>query len=84
MGGKIITEVITLRPKTYAAADDDDDDDDGKDQKKANGTKKCNKTRICLKISKIVCPVIKMFIDHNKDLTAIIMMFIQKKLIKLH
>ena len=39
MGGKIITEVITLRPKTYAAAADDDDD--GNDHKKAKGTKKC-------------------------------------------
>ena len=36
MGGKIITEVITLRPKRYAYLDDD-----GNDHKKAKGTKKC-------------------------------------------
>ena len=36
MGGKIIIEVITLRPKTYAYLDDD-----GNDHKKAKGTKNC-------------------------------------------
>ena len=36
LGGKIITEVITLRPKRYAYLDDD-----GNDHKKAKGTKKC-------------------------------------------
>ena len=36
MGGKIIIEVITLRPKTYAYLHDD-----GNDHKKAKGTKKC-------------------------------------------
>ena len=39
LGGKIITEVITLRPKTYAAAAAAADD--GNDHKKAKGTKKC-------------------------------------------
>ena len=34
LGGKIITEFITLRPKTYLT-------DDGKEDKKAKGTKKC-------------------------------------------
>ena len=36
LGGKIITEVITLRPKTYSFLTDD-----GKEDKKAKGTKKC-------------------------------------------
>ena len=36
LGGKIITEVITLRPKTYAYLDDDYND-----HKKAKGAKKC-------------------------------------------
>ena len=49
LGGKIMTEVVALRPKTYAYLmdgydDDDDDDDDEKNKtinKKAKGTKKC-------------------------------------------
>ena len=36
MGGKIIIESITLRPKTYAYLDNDSND-----HKKAKGTKKC-------------------------------------------
>ena len=36
MGGKIITEVIAIRPKTYANLTDDDIE-----HKKAKGTKKC-------------------------------------------
>ena len=36
LGGKIITEFITLRPKTYTYLTDD-----GKEDKKAKGTKKC-------------------------------------------
>ena len=39
LGGKIITEFVTLRPKTYSFLNDD-----GKEDKKAKGTKKmCNK-----------------------------------------
>ena len=34
--GKIITEFVTLRPKTYSFLTDD-----GKEDKKAKGTKKC-------------------------------------------
>ena len=34
--GKIITEFVTLRPKTYSCLTDD-----GKEDKKAKGTKKC-------------------------------------------
>ena len=36
LGGKIITEFATLRPKTYSYSSDD-----GKEDKKAKGTKKC-------------------------------------------
>ena len=35
LGGKIITEFVTLRPKTYSFLTDD-----GKEDKKAKGTKK--------------------------------------------
>ena len=36
LGGKIITEFVTLRPKTYSLLTDD-----SKEDKKAKGTKKC-------------------------------------------
>ena len=36
LGGRIITEFVTLRPKTYSYLTDD-----GKEDKKAKGTKKC-------------------------------------------
>ena len=36
LGGKIITEFVALRPKTYSFLTDD-----GKEDKKAKGTKKC-------------------------------------------
>ena len=36
LGGKIITEFVTLKPKTYSFLTDD-----GKEDKKAKGTKKC-------------------------------------------
>ena len=75
LGGKIIAEFVSLRPKAYAYLDDD-----GNNHKKAKGTKKLLKNKNwSFKIIKIVCPTIKMFIDHRKDLKAIIMMCIQKK-----
>ena len=36
LGGRIITEVVALRPKTYSYLTDD-----GSDHKKGKGTKKC-------------------------------------------
>ena len=41
LGGKIITEFVTLRPKTYSYLTDD-----GKEDKKAKGTKKCGIKRM--------------------------------------
>ena len=47
--GKIIIEFVAPRPKTYAYLDDDSNN-----HKKAKGTKKAhNKTKTCLKITKI-------------------------------
>ena len=40
LGGKIITEFVTLRPKTYSYLTDD-----GEEDKKAKGTKKCVKSQ---------------------------------------
>ena len=49
LGEKIITEVVALRPKTYAYVMDDD-----RDHKKAKATKKCvikqKLTNACLKL----------------------------------
>ena len=41
LGGKIITELVTLRPKTYSYLTDN-----GKEDKKAKGTKKCEIKRM--------------------------------------
>ena len=41
LGGRIITEFVTLRPKTYSYLTDD-----FKEDKKAKGTKKCVITRM--------------------------------------
>ena len=65
LGGKIITEVVALRPKKYAYLIDY-----GSNHKKQNS---------CLKITKIAFLIIKLYIDHRKDLKAIIMMCTQKK-----
>ena len=72
--GKIFTEVVALRPKTHSYLDDD-----GSNHKKAKGTKKyVIKQKLMFQNFKDYS-IIKMFIDHSKDLKAIIMMFIQKK-----
>ena len=42
LGGKIMTEVVALRPKTYAYLDDD-----GSEHKKDKGTKKCVIRYVC-------------------------------------
>ena len=80
LGEKIITEFAALRPKTYSYLDDNCDE-----HKKAKSTKKCViKQKNMFQTFKDCLFNIKMFIDHNKNLKAIIMMFIQKKLIRLH
>ena len=79
--GKIITEVVALRPKAYAHLDDY-----GNDHKKGKGTKKSLIKQKLMFRNFQDCLLNKhllMFIDHNKDLKLIIMMFIQKKLIRL-
>ena len=80
LGAKIITELVALRPKAYAYLDDD-----GNNHKKAKDTKKCViKQKIMFQNFKDCLSNNENVQDHNKDLKAIIMMFIQKKLIKLH
>ena len=73
LGEKIMTEYIALRPKTYSYLMDN-----GGSDKKAKGTKKCvikgrlkfNDFKDCLL--------------SNKDLRVKDMMYILKKLIRLH
>ena len=50
LGGKIITEFVTLRPKTYSFLTDD-----GKEDKKAKGTKKCVIKKMTGKNGKPLC-----------------------------
>ena len=69
-GGKIITEFVTLRPKTYLYSTDD-----GKEDKKAKGTKKCvikrmikfNDCKNCLLKDKVLLKSQQRFISkkHN-------------------
>ena len=70
LGGKIITENVTLRPKTYSFLTDD-----GKEDKKANRTKKCVKKRLikfndykkCLLNDEVVLKPQKRFISKKHD-----------------
>ena len=79
-GGKIITEFVTLRPKTYSYLTDD-----CKEDKKAKGTKKCvikrvikfNDYKDCLLNDKVV-------LNHNKDLKVENTRYIQKMLTRLN
>ena len=49
--------------------------DDGSDHKKAKGTKKCvTKQKLIF-----ACLIIKLYIDHRKDLKSFIMLCTQKK-----
>ena len=79
-GGKIIVEVVTLRPKTWAYLMDD-----GSWHKKAKGTKKCViKCRLMFENYKDCLFNEKNIFKNNKDLKVIIMICTQKKLIRLH
>ena len=70
LGGKIITEFVTLRPKTYSYLTDD-----GKEDKKAKGTKNCvikrmikfNAYKNCLLKEKVILKSQQRFISkkHN-------------------
>ena len=68
LGGKIITEFVTLRPTTYSYSTDD-----GKEDKKAKGTKKCVIKRItkfndyknCLLKEKVLLKSQQRFISKN-------------------
>ena len=68
LGGKIITEFVTLRPKTYSFLTDD-----GKEDKKAKGTKKCvikkmikfNDHKKCLLNGEIILKSQQAFISNN-------------------
>ena len=70
LDGKIITEFVTLRPKTYSFLTDDD-----KEDKKAKGTKKCvikkmikfNDYKKCLLNGEIILKSQKMFISNKHD-----------------
>ena len=70
LGGKIITEFVTLRPKTYSFLTDDD-----KGDKKAKGTKKCiikkmikfNDYKKCLLDDEVILKSQQRFISEKHD-----------------
>ena len=70
LGGKIITEFATLRPKTYSFLTDD-----GKEDKKAKGTKKCiikkmikfNDYKKCLLNDEVILKSQQRFISKKHD-----------------
>ena len=70
LGGKIITEFVTLRPKTYSFLTDD-----GKEDKKAKGTKKCvikkmikfNDYKKCLLNDEVMLKPQQRFISNKHD-----------------
>ena len=70
LGGKIITEFVTLRPKTYSFLTDD-----GKEDKKDKGTKKCvikkmikfNDYRKCLLNDEVMLKPQQRFISNKHD-----------------
>ena len=70
LGGKINTEFVTLRPKTYSFLTDD-----GKEDKKAKGTKKCiikkmikfNDYRKCLLNGEIILKSQQRFINNKHN-----------------
>ena len=70
LGGKIITEFVTLRPKTYSFLTDD-----GKEDKKAKGTKKCvikkmikfNDYKKCLLSDEVILKSQQRFISKKHD-----------------
>ena len=71
LGGKIITEFVTLRPKTYSFLTDD-----GKEGKKSKGTKKCiikkmikfNDYKKCLLDDEVILKSQQRFINKKRDI----------------
>ena len=73
-------ELCALRAKTYSYLMDDDSE-----VKKSKGTKKrIIKRKLMFENYKDCLLNNKIYYNHNKVLKAIIMMFIQKKLTRLH
>ena len=74
LGGKIITEFVTLRPKAYSFLTDD-----GKQDKKAKGTKKCiikkmikfNDYKKCLLNGEIILKSQQRFISNKQNKIAL-------------
>ena len=70
LGGKIFTEFVTLKPKTYSFLTDD-----GKEDKKAKGTKKCvvkkmikfNDYKKCLLNDEVILKSQQRFISKKHD-----------------
>ena len=70
LGGKIVTEFVTLRPKTYSYLTDD-----GKEDKKAKGTNKCviksmikfDDYKNCLLKDKVLLKLQQRFISKKND-----------------
>ena len=70
LGGKIVTEFVALRPKTYSYLTDD-----GKEDKKAKGTKKCvikrmikfNDYKNCLLKDEVILKSQQRFISKKHD-----------------
>ena len=70
LGGKIITEFVTLRPKTYLYLTDD-----GKEDKKAKGTKNCiikrmikfNDCKNCLLKDEVILKSQQRFVSKKHD-----------------
>ena len=70
LGGKTITEFVTLRPKTYSFLTDG-----GKEDKKAKGTKMCiikkmikfNDYKKCLLNGEIIFKLQQRFISNKRD-----------------
>ena len=70
LGGKVISEFVTLRPKTYSYLTDD-----GKEDKKAKGTKKCvikrmikfNDYKNCLLQDEVILKSKQRFISKKHD-----------------
>ena len=70
LDGKIITEFITVKPKTYSYLTDD-----GKEDKKAKGTKKCvikkmikfNDYKKCLLNDEVILKSLQRFISKKDD-----------------